>query len=96
MAKIKLVLMALLLLQIAPAANAASKRQHHATGAYSAYDYASGASSSSYNYAKKAFGWNAGLYPFNVTPDERPTPLRSDGECWVPTNLGNPQWGPCP
>ena len=93
--KTNLALVAVLLLQMAPAAEAASKHHHDDRGARSAYDYESGPSPA-YEYAREAFGWNGGLYPFNLTDSGRPTPLRSDGKCWVPTHWGNPQWGPCP
>ena len=92
----KLALAALALLQIVPAAEAASKK-HHEAGAHSAYAYAprDEFSPSNYNYAKEAYGWNAGLYPFNFAPDGHRVPLRSNGLCWVPSVWGNPEWGPC-
>jgi hypothetical protein len=120
MTKAKLALAALALLQIVPAADAAS-RKHHEARAYSAYAYAPGAYGSSaygsstygsnaygssgyapwgefkpsdYYYAQEAFGWNAGLYPFNFAPDGRRVPLRSGGLCWTPT-AANPVWAPC-
>jgi hypothetical protein len=115
MTKAKLALAALALLQIVPAADAAS-RKHHEARAYSAYAYAPGGYGSSaygssgygssgyapwgefkpsdYYYAQEAFGWNAGLYPFNFAPDGRRVPLRSGGLCWTPTSA-NPVWAPC-
>jgi hypothetical protein len=96
MTKTTLALAALLLLQIVPAADAASKK-HYEGGAYSSYDYAGrGAFSPSiYNFARQAYGWDGGLYPFNIGPDGRPTPLTSDGKCWLPTQWGL-NWAPCP
>jgi hypothetical protein len=96
MAKTKLALAALLLLQIVPAADAASKKhQHHEGGAYSAYDYAGGGDSN-YNFARQVYGWDGGLYPFNIAPDGRPNPLTSGGKCWLPSQWGPPEWAPCP
>jgi len=83
MNKAKLALAALLLLQIAPVAQAAA-RQHFNRGALSAYDY-----------ARATYGWNAGPYPFNYTPGSHPRPLRSGGRCWVNTGGGNLGWAPC-
>jgi hypothetical protein len=99
MTKTKLALAALLLLQIVPAADAASKkRHHHENGAHSAYDYAGRGefSPSNYNFAEQAYGWNGGLYPFNIGPNGRRTPLMSGGRCWLPNQSGAPAWGPCP
>ena len=97
MTKTKLALAALLLLQIVPAADAASKKHHHHEGgAYSAYDYAGRGEFSNYNFARQVYGWNGGLYPFNIGPDGRPTPLTSDGKCWMPSQWGNPEWASCP
>jgi hypothetical protein len=99
MTKTKLALAALLLLQIVPAADAASKKHHHHEGgAYSAYDYAGRGelSPSNYNFARQVYGWEGGLYPFNIGPDGRPTPLTSDGKCWMPSQWGPPEWAPCP
>jgi hypothetical protein len=97
MTKTKLALAALLLLQIVPAADAASKKHHHQGGAYSTYDHAGRGefSRSIYNFARQVYGWNGGLYPFNIGPDGRPTPLTSDGKCWMPTQWGL-DWAPCP
>jgi hypothetical protein len=98
MTKTKLALAALLVLQIVPAADAASKKHHpHEGGAYSAYDNAEGGvfSPSIYDFAMRVYGWDGGLYPFNFGPDGRPTPLMSDGRCWLPTQ-GSLGWGPCP
>ena len=97
MTKTKLALAALLLLQIVPAADAASKK-HQEGGAYSAYDYTGRGelSLSNYNFARQAYGWIGGFYPFNIGPDGRPTPLTSDGKCWLPSQWGNPEWAPCP
>jgi hypothetical protein len=96
MTKTKLALAALALLQIVPAAEAASKK-HHEAGAHSAYAYAprDEFSPSNYYYAKEAYGWDAGLYPFNFASDGHRVPLRSNGLCWVPSIWGNPEWGPC-
>ena len=97
--KTELALAALLLLQIVPAADAANKKyHHHEGGAYSAYDYAERGefSPSNYNFARQVYGWNEGLYPFNIGRDGRPTPLMSDGKCWMPTPSGGPEWAPCP
>jgi hypothetical protein len=99
MTETKLALAVLLLLQIVPAADAASKKHHHHEGgAYSGYDYAGRGefSLSNYNFARQVYGWNDGLYPFNIGPDGRPTPLTSDGKCWMPTQRGGPEWAPCP
>jgi hypothetical protein len=99
MTKTKLALAALLLLQIAPAADAASKKHHHHEGgAYSAYDNAEGGvfSPSIYDFAMRVYGWDGGLYPFNFGPNGRPTPLMSDGKCWMPTQWGSLGWAPCP
>jgi hypothetical protein len=99
MTKTKLALAALLLLQIVPAADAASKKHHHHEGgAYSAYDYAGRGefSPSIYNFARQVYGWDGGPYPFNIGPDGRPTPLTSDGKCWMPSQWGPPEWAPCP
>jgi hypothetical protein len=97
MTKTKLALAGLLLLQIVPAADAASKKHHqHEGGAYSAYDSGRGElSPSNYNFARHVYGWEGGLYPFNIGPDGRPTPLTSDGKCWLPTQWGGPAWAPC-
>jgi hypothetical protein len=97
MTKTKLALAALLLLQIVPAADAASKKHHHESGAYSAYDYGGRDvfSPSLYNFAEQVYGWDGGLYPFNIGPDGRPTPLRSNGMCWLPTQ-GSLGWAACP
>jgi hypothetical protein len=98
MTKTKLALAALLLLQIVPAADAASKKHHHQRGTYSAYDYVGRGgefSPSIYNLARQVYGWDGGLYPFNIGPDGRPTPLMSDGKCWMPTQWGL-DWAPCP
>jgi hypothetical protein len=87
MNKTKLAFAALLLLQIAPAAQAASKGHHPNSGAFSAYDY-----------AQEVFGYNDGLYPFNLAPgSSRPIPLRSgDGtKCWGSLGGGNLGWVPC-
>jgi hypothetical protein len=98
MTKTKLALAALLLLQIVPAADAATKKHHHHDGgSYSAYDYAGGGelSPSTYNFARQVYGWDGGLYPFNIGPDGRPTPLTtSGGRCWLPTQWGL-DWAPC-
>jgi hypothetical protein len=99
MTKTKFALAALLLLQIVPAADAASKKlHHHEGGAYSAYDYATRGEFSpcNYNFARQVYGWNDGLYPFNIGPDGRPTPLTSDGKCLIATQWGGPEWAPCP
>src|ERR1700676_2344375 len=99
MPKTKLALAALLLLQIVPAADAASKKHHHHEGgAYSAYDYAGGAelSPSNYNFARQVYGFDGGPYPFNIGPDGRPTPLTSDGKCWMPSQWGPPEWAASP
>ena len=99
MSKTKLALAALLLLQIVPAADAASKKHHHHEGgAYSAYDYAGRGefSPSIYNFARQVYGWDGGPYPFNIGPDGRPTPITSDGKCWMPSQWGPPEWAPCP
>jgi hypothetical protein len=98
MTKTKLALAALLVLQIVPAADAASKKHHpHEGGAYSTYDYAGRGefSPSNYYFAQQVYGWDGGLYPFNIGPDGRRTPLTSDGRCWLPTQ-GSLGWGPCP
>jgi hypothetical protein len=96
MTKTKLALAALLLLQIVPAADAASKKHHHEGGAYS-YDYAGRGefSPSNYYFAQQVYGWDGGLYPFNIGPDGRRTPLTSDGRCWLPSQ-GSLGWAPCP
>jgi hypothetical protein len=99
MTKTKLALAALLLLQIVPAADAASKKhQHHEGSAYSAYDYTGGGelSPSNYNFARQVYGFDGGLYPFNIGPDGRPTPLTSGGKCWLPSQWGPSEWAPCP
>jgi hypothetical protein len=99
MTKTKLALAALLVLQIVPAADAASKKHHpHEGGAYSTYDYAGRGefSPSNYYFAQQVYGWDGGLYPFNIGPDGRRTPLKSDGRCWVPTRSGSPEWAACP
>jgi hypothetical protein len=93
--KTKLALAALPLLQIVPAADAASKKHHHHEGgAYSAYDHAGRGefSPSNYNFARQVYGWDGGLYPFNIGPDGRPTPLMS----WMPTPMGRPGMGSLP
>jgi hypothetical protein len=90
----KLALAALLVLQIVPVADAASKKHHHHEGgAYSAYD---AFSPSKYNFARQVYGWDGGTYPFNIGPDGRPTPLTSDGKCWMPSQWGPPEWASCP
>ena len=99
MTKTKLALAALLLLQIVPATDAASrKHHHHEGGAYSAYDYAGRDvfSPSLYNFAQQVYGWDGGLYPFNIGSDGRPTPLKSDGKCWLPAQWGSLAWASCP
>jgi hypothetical protein len=94
MTKTKLALAALLVLQIVPAADAASKKHHHHEGAaYSAFD---AFSPSYYNFARQVYGWEDGTYPFNIGPDGRPTPLTSDGKCWMPSHWGPPEWASCP
>jgi hypothetical protein len=62
------------------------------------YDYAGRGefSPSNYNFARQVYGWDGGLYPFNIGPDGRPTPLTSDGKCWMPSQWGPPEWAPCP
>jgi hypothetical protein len=77
MNKTKLAFAALLLLQIAPAAQAAKHPLHSNGSALSAYDY-----------AREVYGWDGGLYPFNLTPgSSRPIPLRSGDRCWG--SMGN-------
>jgi hypothetical protein len=84
MNKTKLALAALLLLQVAPAAQAASKGRHPSS-AFSAY-----------NYAQEVFGWSEGPYPFNHAPgSSRPIPLRSGDRCWGSMGNGNLGWVPC-
>jgi hypothetical protein len=97
MTKTKLALAALLLLQIVPAADAASKKHHQEGDAYSTYDYAGRGefSPSNYYFAQQVYGWDGGLYPFNIGPDGRRTPLKSDGRCWLPSQ-GSLGWAPCP
>ena len=96
MNKTNLVFAALLLLQIAPAAQAASTAHHHATNsARSAYGYVN-SPSSAYNYAQEVFGWDGGPYPFNLAPgSNRPIPLRSGDRCWGSLGNGNLGWVPC-
>jgi hypothetical protein len=85
MKKTKLAFAALLLLQIAPAAQAASKGHHPHSSAFSPYDY-----------AQEVFGYNDGLYPFNLEPgSSRPIPLRSGDRCWGSLGGGNLGWVPC-
>jgi hypothetical protein len=85
MNKTKLAFAALLLLQIAPAAQAASKGHHPNSSAFSPYDY-----------AQEVFGYNDGLYPFNLEPgSKRPIPLRSGDRCWGSMGGGNLGWVPC-
>jgi hypothetical protein len=84
MNKTKLALAALLLLQVASAAQAASKG-HSNSSALSAYDYAT-----------EVYGWDGGLYPFNLEPgSSRPIPLRSGDRCWGSLGNGNLAWVPC-
>ena len=97
MTKTRLALAALLLLQIVPAADAASRKHpRNEGGAYAAYDYVGPGefSSSNYNFARQVYGWNGGLYPFNIGPGGRPIPLMSHGKCWMPTQWGL-DWVPC-
>jgi hypothetical protein len=85
MNKTKLAFAALLLLQIIPAAQAASKGHHQSNSALSDYDYAT-----------NVFGWDGGLYPFNLAPgSSRPIPLRSGDRCWGSMGNGNLGWIPC-
>jgi hypothetical protein len=85
MKKTKLALAALLLLQIAPAAQAASNRYHPNSSALSAYDY-----------AVEVFGFSEGRYPFHLAPgSSRPIPLRSGDRCWGSMGNGNLGWIPC-
>jgi hypothetical protein len=85
MNKTKLVFAALLLLQIAPAAQAASKGHHSNSSGLSAYDY-----------AQEVYSWDGGLYPFNLAPgSSRPIPLRSGDKCWGSMGNGNLGWLPC-
>jgi hypothetical protein len=85
MNKTKFAFAVLLLLQIAPAAQAASKGHHSNSGALSPYDY-----------AQDVFGWDGGLYPFNLAPgSSRPIPLRSGDRCWGSMGNGNLGWIPC-
>ena len=85
MNKAKLTFAALLLLQIAPAAQAARHTSHARSGGLSDYDY-----------AREVFGWNAGLYPFNFAPgSSRRIPLRSGDRCWGSMGSGNLGWVPC-
>jgi hypothetical protein len=67
MNKTKLALAMLLLLQIAPAASAAGRQHLNSRGALSAYDY-----------ARAAYGWIGGPYPFDYTAGSRAGPLRND------------------
>jgi hypothetical protein len=85
MKKTKLAFAALLLLQLAPAAQAAHNGHHSGSGNLSPYDY-----------AQEVFGWNDGLYPFNLAPgSSRPIPLRSGDRCWGNMGNGNLGWVPC-
>jgi hypothetical protein len=85
MNKTKLALAVLLLLSIAPVAQAATKGSHFSNRARSAYDY-----------AQRVYGWNGGLYPFNYTPGSGVHLLRSGDKCWVNLGGSNLGWGPCP
>jgi hypothetical protein len=83
MNKTRLACAALLLLQIAPAA-ARSVHHSHSSGL------------SPYDYARETFGWNDGLYPFDLAPgSSRPIPLRSGDRCWSSMGNGNLGWVPC-
>jgi hypothetical protein len=93
MNKTKLALAVLLLLSIAPVAQAAHKGSHHSSRARSAYDYAP---SSAYDYATRVYGWDGGLYPFNYSPGSGVQLLRSGDRCWVNLGGGNLGWGACP
>jgi hypothetical protein len=85
MNKTKLAFAALLLLQLAPAAQAARNVHHSNHSALSPYDY-----------AQDVFGWNDGLYPFNLAPgSSRPMPLRDGDRCWGSMGGGNLAWVPC-
>jgi hypothetical protein len=51
---------------------------------------------SPYDYAQETFGWNEGLYPFDLAPgSSRPIPLRSGDRCWGSMGGGNLGWVPC-
>jgi len=100
MNKTKLALAMLLLLQIAPAAQAAGRQHFKSSGALSAYgpfDLTPGSlrNDPAYDYARAAYGWISGPYPFHYTPGSPPRPLRSNGRCWVNTGGGQLGWGPC-
>jgi hypothetical protein len=83
--KTKLAFAALLLLQIVPAAQAARHSHHSNSDALSAYDY-----------AQEVYGWDGGLYPFNLEPgSSRPIPLRSGDKCWGSLGNGNLAWVQC-
>jgi hypothetical protein len=78
-----------------PAAQAARHAQHSNGSARSAYDYNS-SGFSDYDYAQRVFGWDGGLYPFNLAPgSSRPIPLRSGDRCWGSLGNGNLGWIRC-